>query len=233
MFSNSIKIFNIPDVVYFYNEGTKNIDFEELKNFIIETFGILDIKTIKIKQKIICINGIVLNLPCTLKNFDKLSYSKIKNACHIIITDKIFASLDEFNKPHIRAAIFSYPSIISLSGIVEGPAKPKEFYIYKQRYMLMKIWDFKENAVKEKFKNRFIDYQDKRMQEILKGYISQALFFYVLEEPFCSFKFCRAYNSHWQQELIYSQIKSGRFCSYHKKIIKEIKNRYSFSEFLN
>jgi len=59
---------------------------------------------------------------------------------------------------------------------VEGPAKPKEYYLYKQKYIQLGIWDTEEAGLKERFKNRFIDYGDKRMNEVLKGYIAQALF---------------------------------------------------------
>ena len=147
---------------------------------------------------------------------------KIKDACHIILSPKIFATLDENKRLHIRAAIFGFPSVISTSGIVEGPAKPKDYYIYKQKYTQLGIWNIEEAKLKRKFKGRFIDYEDKRMNEVLKGYIAQALFFYITGEPFCNKKDCRLFNAHWQEDLIYSQIKRGRFCRSHKAILKKI-----------
>lgn len=138
------------------------------------------------------------------------------------MTNKLFATLDTDNRPHIRAAIFGYPSIISTSGIVEGPAKPKEFYLYKQKYLQLGIWDIEEARLKKKFKSRFIDYADKRTNEVLKGYIAQGLFFYIMGEPFCPQKSCRLYNAHWQEDLIYCQIKSGKFCKSHQKMLEKI-----------
>ncbi|HLD83006.1 MAG TPA: DUF6775 family putative metallopeptidase, partial [Candidatus Omnitrophota bacterium] len=124
---------------------------------------------------------------------------------------------------HIRSAIFGFPSIISTSGIVEGPAKPKDYYLYKQKYSQLGVWDIEEAKVKREFKGCFIDYQDKRLTEVLKGYLSQAVFFYLTGEPFCKSKSCRLFNAHWQEDLISSQIKSGRFCRLHQGILKQIR----------
>jgi hypothetical protein len=147
----------------------------------------------------------------------------LRDVCHIVLTDKIFATFDKDGRLHIRASIYSIPSVISTAGIVEGPAKPREFYIYKQRYSSLGIWPCKEEEVKQKFRGQFIDYQDKRIKEVIKGYIAQALFFYIIGNPFCNKKLCRLYNVHWQKDLIYSQIKKGTFCRYHKALLEKIK----------
>ena len=170
--------------------------------------------------------GLLFYFISTQKEFEKIGTVPCGDSpyCYIILTPKLFVTYDEQKKMHIRAAIFGFPSIISASGIVEGPAKPKEYYLYKQKYTQLGIWDIEEARIKKKFKGRFIDYQDKQMTEVLKGYIAQALFFYITGEPFCAHKYCRLYNSHWQEDLIYSQIKKGRFCQRHKDILKKIKD---------
>lgn len=140
-----------------------------------------------------------------------------------MLSDKVFITLDDFKRPHIRASIYSSPSVISIPGIVEGPAKPREFYLYKQRYAALRIWELKEDEVKKKFKKQFIDYGDKRLTEVIKGYIAQAIFFYMTEDPFCSKKFCRLYNAHWQKDMIYAQITSGRFCRHHAGMLEKIR----------
>lgn len=160
----------------------------------------------------------------TQNSFSRLKYAKTKDTCHIILTPRVFATYDAQKKLHIRAVLLGFPSLISTSGIVEGPAKPREYYFYKQKYTQLGIWNIEEAKVKKKFKARFIDYTDKRMNEVLKGYVAQALFFYITGEPFCLSKSCRLYNSHWQEDLIYSQIKIGEFCPKHKKLLKQIKS---------
>lgn len=213
---------NIPGAVYIYNEGIKS-DFKTLKKFIQTTFGSIRVSRINLKKEAVATRGLLFDFVGTQKAFTQLEYSKVRDACHIVLTKKIFATLGENEQPHIRAAVFGWPSVISTSGIVEGPAKPKEYYLFKQKYAQLGIWDIEEPKIKKRFKGRFIGYEDKRMTEALKGYIAQALFFYITGEPFCKEKACRLFNSHWQEDLIYSQIKGAKFCRTHKNALKNIR----------
>lgn len=178
----------------------------------------------KLEKKVVCTSGLLFNFLGTQKAFAKLKSAEKKDSCQIILTEKIFATLDIDKRPHIRACLFGFPSLISTSGIVEGPAKPREYYLYKQRYTQLGIWEIEEPKLKQKFKGSFIDYQDKRIGEVVKGYIAQAIFFYISGNPFCQMKSCRLYNAHWQEDLIFSQIKSGEFCRRHKDILEKIKD---------
>ncbi|MFQ6060127.1 MAG: DUF6775 family putative metallopeptidase, partial [Thermoplasmata archaeon] len=55
---------------------------------------------------------------------------------HIAFTNRIFCTYDKGdNRYHARVIICGYPSLISTSGIVEAPAKPREFYVAKQKYI--------------------------------------------------------------------------------------------------
>ncbi len=140
------------------------------------------------------------------------------NHCHIVFTNILFGSYDETDKRyHLRVSIYGFPSIISTTGIVEAPAKPREFYLKKQ--MGVDI-----NILKQEFCGKFIDYDDPRMTEVMKGYVLQAVFYHMTGDPFCEDKNCRLYNSHWQQEVIQSQIYSkNEFCKKHKEIINRLK----------
>ncbi|MEO0223758.1 MAG: DUF6775 family putative metallopeptidase [candidate division WOR-3 bacterium] len=139
------------------------------------------------------------------------------NHCHIIFTNQLFASWDENDlRYHLRVAIYSFPSIISTTGIVEAPAKPKEFYLKKQLgielYML-----------KQEFAGKFIDYDDPRMTGVMKGYVLQAIFYHMTGDPFCKDKNCRLYNAHWQQEVIQAQLNNEKeFCNKHKEMIRSL-----------
>ena len=135
--------------------------------------------------------------------------------CHISFTNQLFATWDEADKRnHLRASIYGFPSIISATGIVEAPAKPREFYL-KQRLGIEKI------TLKKEFAGRFIDHNDPRLTEIMKGYIMQAIFYQMGENVFCHDKNCRLYNAHWQEELIQSQLDSPyEFCPTHRCILR-------------
>ncbi|HDZ76836.1 MAG TPA: hypothetical protein ENH41_01975 [Candidatus Omnitrophica bacterium] len=198
--------------IYLYNDNC-SLNLSKLKAFIENTFK-RPVIIKRIKNAVVT-KGLLLDFIKTKKNIPEA-----KNSYPIIITKRLFATFDTFDKRiHLRSSLCSYPSIISLSGIVEAPAKPREYYLAKQSLSSTGLWEFEEPKIKEKLRGRFIDYDDKRILEILKGLVSQAIFFYLTGEPFCKVKKCRLYNAHWQEDLIYSQIKSGKFCAKHSKIL--------------
>lgn len=219
-----MKNIDVPRIIYLYDEGIAGFYFKQIKDFVEKLFGKIKIRLIKLKEGVVQTRGLLFDFIGTKKTFEIGAYAKAQDACHIIITDKIFVTLDEYNKPHIRASIYGYPSVISTSGIVEGPAKPRQYYLCKQKYTQLRIWEIEEPGLKKKFKGRFIDYQDKRMTQVLKGYIAQAIFFHITQEPFCKNKSCRLYNAHWQEDLIHSQLEVGRFCLRHRKLLEKIKS---------
>ncbi|MDH5174814.1 MAG: hypothetical protein OEW43_06105 [Elusimicrobiota bacterium] len=135
----------------------------------------------------------------------------------IIFTDQLFGTWDENNRRyHARVSVYGFPTIISTTGIVEAPAKPREFYLQKQ-------WGIDVNTLKKRFRDKFIDYDDTRLTEVMKGYCMQALFFYILGEPFCEDNKCRLYNAHWQEELINAQLTKPEFCKKHEMLIDDIR----------
>jgi hypothetical protein len=97
--------------------------------------------------------------------------------------------------------------------VVEAPAKPRDFYLKQQLGASLL-------TLKEEFKGKFIDYNDLRLTEVMKGYVMQALFFHITGNPFCKNKNCRLYNAHWQEDLIQAQLTSKNdFCAQHEKIL--------------
>lgn len=136
--------------------------------------------------------------------------------CHIIFTNQLLGTWDEGDmRYHARVSVYGFPSLISTTGIVEAPAKPREFYLKKQ--LGVDVY-----TLKEEFKNRFIDRDDSRMTEVMKGYVLQAVFYHMTGNPFCEDKNCRLYNAHWQEEVIQAQLnKDTEFCKKHQEFIKQ------------
>ena len=170
-------------------------------------------------------DGLLFDFIGTQNAFSSVCANRDKDSCHIVLTNKLFATFDRDMRTHIRAAIYSFPSVISTSGIVEGPAKPRQYYFYKQKYASVGMWNIEEEKVKNKFRGRFIDYGDRRIGGVLKGYLAQAVFFYILGEPFCAQKGCRLFNAHWQEDLIYSQLKNAAFCKKHQALLKTLRHK--------
>lgn len=212
-----------PQAIYLYDEGLKKLDFTQQRLFIEKNFGRLKVHRVRLKQNLVQTKGLLFDLLATQKAFAQSGYAGIKDACQIILTERLFATLGQDNKAHIRSSVYSFPSVISVSGIVEGPAKPRQYYLYKQRYASLGAWDLEEAKIKKRFAGRFIDYADRRLNAVLKGYLAQAVFFYLTGEPFCKNKACRLYNAHWQEELIFAQIQSGGFCLRHQAWLKEFR----------
>ncbi|ATZ60618.2 MAG: hypothetical protein BME93_00180 [Methanosarcinales archaeon Met12] len=146
---------------------------------------------------------------------------------HILFTNRLFGTWDESDhRYHARVIICGHPSIISTTGIVEAPAKPKEFYYLKRQYAMLGM-QIPLEVLKEKVKGRFIDYDDERLTEVMKGYAMQAISYHLTHEPFCEKKYCRLYNAHWQEEVLDAQLSSPEFCERHEKMLEELRGSYN------
>ncbi|WP_428326743.1 DUF6775 family putative metallopeptidase [Nitrosopumilus sp.] len=145
-----------------------------------------------------------------------------QNVLHIILTNKLTCTFDESDfRYHARALIGTNPSIISTTGIIEAPAKPKEYYLE----LMTDFSKEKTDEINKKYKGEFLEYNDPRLSEVLEGYILQAIMYYETGEAFCENKECRLYNAHWQKELLYSQLKNKKFCSKHEESFRKIINQ--------
>ena len=122
------------------------------------------------KQEMILYDGVELNK--IIKELIPIDENNL-NTLHIIFTNKLTCTFDENDlRYHARAWVGSNPIIISTTGIIEAPAKPKQFYMDL-------ITNFSEEAVEEikkKYKGEFLEYKDFRLPEIVEGYILQTVF---------------------------------------------------------
>jgi hypothetical protein len=116
---------------------------------------------------------------------------------HIIFTDLLVCTFsDDDMRYHARAVVCGTPSIISIPGIVEAPARPKEFYFNIGRGQ-------DAESAKKSVAGRFLDYGDQRIVGAAANYTLQAIFFFLTEgEAFCDNSQCRLFNAHWQEDLL-------------------------------
>ncbi|MBI2935185.1 MAG: hypothetical protein HYY29_06405 [Chloroflexi bacterium] len=142
---------------------------------------------------------------------------------HIAFTNQLIGTYDENDRRyHARSVVLGFPCLISTSGVVEAPAKPREFYLLKQQYEAMKMADGVDIHLKEMFRGQYLDHDDPRMTSVMKGYVMQALFYQLTGEAFCPEKDCRLYNAHWQTELLAAQLGSRDLCQRHEDMIKSM-----------
>lgn len=142
------------------------------------------------------------------------SHQLLLKNLHLFFTKRFIASWGEDARYHVRVCILSSPSIISTSGVVEGPARPREFYAMKER--LGK--GAPPEVVRERINKDFLVQDDPRLTEVLKGYTLQAVSYRFIGEAFCEKSYCRLYNAHYQQEMIKAQLQSPELCKKHAQI---------------
>ena len=139
---------------------------------------------------------------------------------HIIFTNRLTCTYDYSDyRYHGRAIICSNPSIISTTGIIEAPAKPRDYYMELISNMAQGL---NIDSLKKKFQGSYLEYHDERISAVIEGYVMQALFYYLTGEPFCENKNCRLFNSHWQKDLLRSQVEIGKLCEKHQKILEKL-----------
>jgi hypothetical protein len=117
----------------------------------------------------------------------------------LFITRDYIATFDKDDlRWHLRYAVFSFPVVISLPGIIEAPARPRQYYLLRGQGIL-------DEMMPESLKDRYLTINDPRLPRVLAGILLQAFFYYQSGDPFCSDPFCSLYNAHWQEELLRSQ----------------------------
>ena len=151
------------------------------------------------------------------KQQQELIFIKLK----ILITDKLLCTFDETDwRYHARSLICGNPTLISTSGIVEGIAKPRDYYY--------KLYFFKEKGIdnvdelEREYNGQFINYNDPRINDIIVGLVLQSLFYFINSgDPFCEDHNCRLFNAHFQDDIIRINIKEKKICQRHKILLNK------------
>lgn len=140
----------------------------------------------------------------------------------IVFTHRLLGTFDEDGRYHARSVVCGYPSIVSTSGIVEGPAKPEAYYRIKAQ-LATALGAVPFEAAKEPFLGQFIDYDDTRFTEVAKGFALQCAMYHISGVAFCDDASCRLFNAHWQSEVIAAQLESGHLCDEHADLTRQIR----------
>ncbi len=135
----------------------------------------------------------------------------------VIFTNQLLATFDEGDRRyHLRTIILGFPSLVSLPGLVEAPAKPREYYLLRDQLLASGI-PAPGDLLEVSFRDRCLTPADPRLTEVAKGYALQGIFYQVFGEAFCPDPECRLYNAHWQEEMLRAQL-DGRYdlCLHHR-----------------
>ena len=143
-----------------------------------------------------------------------------QNNLHIVFTNKLTCTYDTADsRYHGRSVICSNPAIISTTGMIEAPARPREYYFEAMKYKMQGL-DIQD--IKKKYSEKFLDYHDNRLSKISEGCLLQAIFYYMTGDAFCDSLDCRLNNAHWQKDLLYSQLKIGKLCNKHQALLDKL-----------
>lgn len=143
-----------------------------------------------------------------------------ENGFHAVITGRLLGTYGS-RRYHARVIISGFPSFISTSGLVEGPARPREYYFLKAEFVRSGK-DLSE--LDEAFREKFVDYEDERITKITGPYVLQPLLHHFSGKEFCENPKCGLFNSHWQKEVLDIQY-SGFLCAECESEIRKIAKR--------
>ena len=140
-----------------------------------------------------------------------------KTGFHAVVTGRLLGTYGS-RRYHARVIISGFPSFISTSGVVEGPARPREYYFLKTEF----VRSGKDLAeLDEMFRGKFVDYEDDKMTKIASAYVLQPLLHNFSGQEFCQNGGCALFNSHWQREVLDIQY-PGVLCAECESEIKRI-----------
>ncbi len=132
---------------------------------------------------------------------------------HIAFTQRLLAT---FNSPemryHLRTIVCGYPSMVSLPGLVEAPARSAEHYLERRLRILQSGFSFQPE-------DDHLGWDDPRTTAVAKGYAVQAIAYWLWGDPFCPSQMCRLYNAHTQNEMLFAQLSEPEFCEEHEILL--------------
>ncbi|MFQ5574012.1 MAG: DUF6775 family putative metallopeptidase [Terriglobia bacterium] len=126
---------------------------------------------------------------------------------HIVLTNQLVGTWDDGDRRyHARTGVFGFPAIISTTGLVEAPGKPREYYFLKSQVDHMSLGSGLVEAFLEERRDQILAHGDSRSTDVIKGIVLQALSYHFRGDAFCADRNCRLFNAHWQSDLLEAQL---------------------------
>lgn len=165
--------------------------------------------------------------------FSNILKKNVDHGLHIIFTSRTLLIWSD--RYHGKTIVMDPPiTVVSTTGIVEAPAKPRRYYSQLMNYHRISQLDLPMpypsedifiKDLKRNLKGTFIDYNDKRLSEVTKGFVLQGIIYSIFGDAFCDSLNCRLYNAHTQKDLLISQLGDDEFCFKHRKLFEYIKQK--------
>lgn len=126
----------------------------------------------------------------------------------------------ETGRWHLRTILLGGPVVISVTGFVEAPAKPREYYLLKQTSEVLALEFLKT-------KTAWLTHNDPRLTPVLRSFVLKAVAFILdpVRFTFCSSKECVMSDPHWQSDLIRTHAPdSVPFCARHAPLSRFLRS---------
>ena len=135
---------------------------------------------------------------------------------HVALLDRTLATWgDHDGRWHKRVHVLGQPTLVSVPGLYEAPAKPEAYYREKQKHALMSGDAPPREVLESEIDGDFLVAEDPRTTEALKGYVLQAVHYVDTGEAFCDVDSCRLSNPHRQPGVVAAQLRDPAFCDRH------------------
>jgi hypothetical protein len=136
---------------------------------------------------------------------------------HVALLDRAIGTWgDHDGRWHKRVAVLGQPSIVSVPGLYEAPAKPESYYKEKQRHALLSGDSPPREVLENQVEGDFLIEDDPRTTEALRGYVLAAVHLLETGEAFCEREGCRLFDAHYQANLVEAQLREPEFCEAHE-----------------
>lgn len=113
---------------------------------------------------------------------------------HVLLTGKLCCTYDESDmRYHARPIICANPAVISTPGIVQGPARSRQYHLRATADILAGLPPPPDPGLVP---------GDPRLNVAARAYLFQAAAYHVIGEPFCTDPECAAFNARWQADLL-------------------------------
>jgi hypothetical protein len=149
--------------------------------------------------------------------------------CHVVLTARLLGTwVAEDRRWHAHTVLLGEPAIISTTGLVQAPARPREYYqgqaLAASRFVPREVV---EAELQRQMADRMLLPGDPRITQAALGCALQAIAFQVTGEAFCNVPTCRLFNARRQEDLIRSQCSDeAGLCPQHKAFFAELRGKF-------
>jgi hypothetical protein len=135
---------------------------------------------------------------------------------HLALLDRVIGTWgDHDGRWHKRVAVLGQPTLLSVPGLYEAPAKPEAYYEAKRKRALVTGDAPPREVLEAEIEGDFLVADDPRTTETLKGYVLAAVDLLMTGTAFCDEQRCRLHDAHRQPGVVRAQLRDPPFCERH------------------